>query len=234
MKKIYLLCLLLIILTQQAMGQEVSINYQPGIGFYSMKDLKGFQEQRLNMLDVDAGIDHDYPGFFNHQLQFINKFSKSELGLVYRRQSSGSRISYKDYSGEITLDTKINAHGVGIYFAVPLLEKSNNVLLFFGQGFVVFSDLNMRDHISIYNYKSDTETLDLYSRGYLFEPGMRFTRMIRQLKLGAEMGIDLNLYNEDFHLKGKKESKAQDFNGQFFRPNWSGVRFALVLGFVFK
>jgi hypothetical protein len=212
-----------------APAQEFSLSYRLGWGSFAMRDLGNLQIQRQRDLVVDAALLDKYPAHFTHQLQGIWMQESLWMGASYLRMTTGSRISYHDYSGEIRFDSKVAAHGLGLLVGHPLVNTPRYHLLLGGQLIMTHSSLALTDFVRIGN-QQQRESLEVYAAGLLAEPLVRMSAKLAFIELGVEAGYRLNLTNEDFHLKGQKEAKLVNAAGRYLKPDWSGYNMALVCG----
>ena len=213
-------------------AQDFALNYRLGYGSYQMGSLNALQQETLRSLVVEAQATDRYPAFYNHQIQGLIKFDKVWLGASYLKMSSGSRISYKDYSGQIAIDTKIVSDGLGFFAARPLLDHAHWEVVVGGQSILNFSSLDYLGMVLIGDQK-ETQSLEVYATGIILEPLARISGKNGIFEIGVEGSYRLNLVNEDFHLKGKKDHKLVDDGGKGIKPDWSGTNIGLVCGFSF-
>ncbi|MDP4273492.1 MAG: hypothetical protein Q8907_04360 [Bacteroidota bacterium] len=97
-------------------AQDIRLSFQTGYGFYNMKSLSDFTKEAYKSLPFEAKIISNYPPYFYYQpaIKFSN--DRFGIGLVYLFQTTGARISSKDYSGEYLYDSKINCYSPAIVF----------------------------------------------------------------------------------------------------------------------
>jgi hypothetical protein len=114
MGKIIYTASFLILVCSEAVAQNVSAEFQAGTGTYTMNDLKDFNRVIKEDIPFDTKIVSDFPPFLNYAACFKLQVNNANLGLVYSFQTTGSRISGQDYSGEYYFDMTINGHAPGV------------------------------------------------------------------------------------------------------------------------
>ena len=127
MKRI-IICLaaLLLLFNMDALSQGVIAELQAGTGTYSMRDLKGLNRYIKNRLPFDTKIVADFPPFLNYSAILKFRIKNAYLGIIQSYQTTGSRISGRDYSGEYAFDITLNAYSPGIYseFKINTVKKT--------------------------------------------------------------------------------------------------------------
>ena len=91
-------------------AQDIKFCFQTGYGFYNMSSLK----RNTRYLPFDTKTVSNYPAYQYYKPMIKLVTRNFEFGVVYLFQTTGSRISSKDYSGEYRYDTKINSNSPGV------------------------------------------------------------------------------------------------------------------------
>jgi hypothetical protein len=205
----------------------------PGFGFYSMKTLANFNKDVISMkheiYPVDYKTVEDYPG--NLYIDFQSRYLIKEnhyLGLGYQYHSTGSRISYKDYSGELKTDIINEAnvfyllynrkYPLDEYMAITLMINYN----------LVFTNMDILDYIQL-GREIITEKVQCYSFSHALTVGFDFTRMYGQFECGLRVSFmhDMN----DLLVSGKyfidQDGTSREFG--YTEAEWNGLR----AGFLF-
>lgn len=223
-------CLLLILfLSNSSFGQTVRFDYVIGVGAYHMGQLKEFQESRLRGLTVNAKLVDNYPPFIFNQLKGAIRLQKVWLGMSYRNASSGSRISYRDYSGEIRLDSRVTGNTVGFFIEKNVFKNKNYSIQAGGQYLTTLTILEVNDFIQI-DQDFHLENLDFTSWGIGLEPYVQAAYQYKFFSLGIFSSLTMDIVNNDFHVVNNKYLMLEDNQGNYIRPNWSGFKIALSLG----
>ena len=126
MRKIFSLFILLTVAFPVFAQLKVELSY--GFATYSMKDIKLLNKDILKSLPVDARVTDNFPGqpYYDagvyYPLSHITMF-----GINCSYHTTGSRISYIDYSGELRIDNVISAYSPGLVLGFMILEKKIKV-----------------------------------------------------------------------------------------------------------
>src|SRR4030042_3249631 len=113
MKYKFLTFLLIVIDFHFLNAQNINICFQAGYGFYDMSTFSEINKTVLKQLPFEANIVSNYPAYRYYQPMIKTNKGLYDLGMLYLFQTTGSRISSKDYSGEYRFDAKINGHSLG-------------------------------------------------------------------------------------------------------------------------
>ena len=149
-------CIILILLLQitshaAVFSQELNINLESGLGSYKMNDLKELNDMVLESLPFDSKITENFPAYFYYKPSLILSFNKFiNFGIVWSFQSTGSRVSRTDYSGEYLYDMKIRASSPGllIEFYYPIDKFRISFSNEFG---INYSKLNLKEYLRVYS-----------------------------------------------------------------------------------
>src|SRR5512145_739221 len=119
----FLVLFMLFLPDGKACGQKFEFIGSIGYGQCMMQDLKDFQVLRLQELSLPAKITEEFPWTFHFSGEFNVQFKKCSAGFSYFFLTSGSRISYSDYSGEMDMDVTAIAHGFGPLIICPFYKN---------------------------------------------------------------------------------------------------------------
>jgi len=175
MKKYFLfsiICFLFINLVHA----QVNISGRIGLGFYSMNSLKDYQDKRIEaLIPIPAEIMTEFPPYINYKafISFPGKDNRTRFRFYYGFQTTGSRISLADYSGNLTLDMVVNGHMLGAEYEAFSRQVLKVINL---KGYLCLGAtttiLKMDDHLEVGEEKQDASYV-FYSHGIDIEPGLR-------------------------------------------------------------
>lgn len=202
---------------------------------YSMSELKDIQSELLNDIlkfNIPARITESFPPYLGYKIGFaipvIDTAKRTfSIGGFVERGTTGGRIHYQDYSGEIKIDQSAVETSIGalIDYQYSLSEKYN-----FGLNFAVSYTISSLSYISYLQLGSEfqEEELNFSSYSISFEPGIVPSINL----LGVRFGIALSyLINIPSKLVFDKFSEAHLVNNQGDKVNinWSGFRLGLQI-----
>ena len=220
---------ILITLLSVTVFSQIIIEANYGYGLYSLKDLKDMNSEVLKNLPVEGKITDDFPDQPYYGIGIYYQTSELiALGITGFYNTTGSRISYKDFSGELKIDNILTSYSPGISIRFKLLDKR---LKLFEENRISysFSKLKMQEEVL-----NSTEEMTFKSSGLQFEPRFRLSYNISELELGLNAGYLIDFPGKN-RLVGDKDAILQYTNsGDEIKTNWSGLRFAMSLGYNFQ
>jgi hypothetical protein len=222
--KRFIACLLLFQIIASTFGQKFKIEVGWGMGSYSMTDLKELNRSILASLPVDAAITDNFPSqpFYNVAMSYLVN-QKVSFGITGSYCTTGSRISYKDYSGELKYDNILSSYSPGIQISYTLSDKT---LRLSGETNFSASISKLRLYEEILTYSNSTK---YYSTSFQIEPGLKLSYLIKRIEIGVKAAylIDLGGRNKG----GEKESILRNtLTEKDIKTNWSGIRLSISLG----
>lgn len=215
-----------LVLTTSFLLAQTTISGKIGYGFYSMGDLKKYQQARFNaMTDVPVQIVDNFPPYINYKafVSIPRHTDRTKLRLYYGFQTTGSRISLTDYSGKLTFDMIVNGHMLGAEMepVTTVLLKVINVRMLICVG-TTTTFLKLKDQLSVGDQKVEDSYL-FCSHGLDVEPGISADYKYKRMSFGLSFGYlqDINL---TFYKKGSPKTKLGFSNYNTVHPNWAGLR----------
>lgn len=228
MRNIFVALFILNFLPPALFSQELNLVLEMGLGTYRMKDLKEFNTINLSSLPFDAGITDNFPGYWNNKLLMQYSMKKFlTLGIACSYQSTGSRISRVDYSGEYFLDTRISAFSPGIMaeFYIPLKKFR---LSFGNEAGIEFSNLRLNEYLKI-NSESKENEYSFTSHNWYYEPTVRLSYPVLFFRLGIVTGYLLDFKKGIFLSSDLNNYNIKLTDGRTITADWSGARLGISL-----
>jgi hypothetical protein len=229
-KKIILLSSIIFISFGNVRAQGITFSMNTGYGFYNMSSLKDFTQNYFETVPFNAKIISNYPPYLYYKPMLLYTIKHLNVGFSYTFQSSGSRISSKDYSGEYLFDTRIKANSMG--FAASYTIKDYKSLQFgvqMGAG-LTNSYLQIDESLKLdtaqvsYQYKAKNNSVYI-------EPGL-----YSRYQHGA-WGLELNVSycaetkRTDFELIDFPDQKIEVKKGLGHPDIWNGFRLGITASF---
>jgi len=210
-----------------ASAQNIRFEMGAGMGSFKMDDLKELNTTYLKLLPVKAKITDDFPvqPWYNVALIYQTA-SNVYFGLTGSYVSTGSRVSYKDYSGELIFDNVLTSCSPGIRAG---LQFSGNKIRLSAENTLSysFSRLKMNEKILT------TEEKRLFlSNSIQTEPGLRVSYRLSVFELSVKAGYLIDFMGEN-KLDGKSDQVLYlNDSKNKIKNDWSGFRLGASLGIV--
>jgi hypothetical protein len=233
MKSFFLLIILIFLSNNILLPQEVKIGFETGIGKFSMFDLKDMNTAIPELLPFDAKTVSDFPPFLYYEPKIIVKLGIFGAGLTYSFQSTGSRVSSKDYSGEYRFDMKVKSNSPGIYFEFDLLSPGKSDLSFYTTLKRNYSRLRINEYFNVLDSVLTDDISKFSAKNYSIEPGILFNRSFGFLIIGINAGYSVSFGKKDKQyfsmIKDENIILSNPVTQVPIKPDWSGFRFGLSL-----
>jgi hypothetical protein len=224
----YILIAMLFSDSLASFSQTFDLGIQTGIGFYNMKGLKSLNAYVFKSLPFQAKVISDYPPYFYYKPAIFMSFNRIRIGLQASFNSTGSRISSKDYSGEYLFDIKTYCITPGAYIDYSLFTLfSNYKLSLFSEGGIIFSNLDLKENLTLNKQNITSSSYSFQSQNYYIESGVKFRHSIYK-----SISLELNAsYLIQFGKKVFKSDKGEILNDgkRAIGPDWGGLRFGLSI-----
>jgi len=234
MKQIYYTLLLGLILPLNGNSQQFETGIESGVGSFIMEELKEFNDVVTYTIPFNTKIVEDFPMYFFYRPYIYLKIKNISFGPIYTFQSTGSRISAKDYSGEYRFDMIINSHSPGIGSEVSLIKLHNIKFSVSSAVAVMFSNLRIKEYMEVLEDVMVKEAYDFRSVNMFFEPGVKFSYPVQFLNIGINAGYLFQIGNKSFYSVDNKEAGLiNPESGEPVKPGWSGFRAGLSVSFCF-
>lgn len=234
MKRLICISVILCFLCFEAWPQVVSTEIQVGTGTYSMKDLKNMNRLIKKAIVFDTKTVDNFPPFLNYSAILKIHLNNVSLGLIYMFQTTGSRISGKDYSGEYYFDMTVNASIPGVFgeFLIPT-DTRLNYSLFSAFG-LLLSSLKMHEYLNVLAVDGIDDRSRFKARNFYLYPGFSICYPIGPVKLGLNAGYSVQFGKGSFFNCDNVSAKLINPNsGDGVKPGWSGLRTGLSAAFTF-
>jgi len=232
MKKILFVFLLFVVIhsaSSQPNIQSFNLGFEMGWATYSMSELKEINTIVLNNLPFPAKIVSDFPPYYYYKPRFVFEFDQSEFGVFFTRQSAGSRISSRDYSGEYLFEILTYAKSFGIHYLVKLNPGDLLEIGLYSDLGHYTSELEMMETLELFGEESLNEEYIFRTNSFFLEPGFSVSFQYQPVKLQLMAG-----YSYEFGKKGLSANTIEMINiysGKNAKISWDGFRAGASLSY---
>jgi hypothetical protein len=228
MKRTILLSAGLLVVLISIYSQKLQLNAGIGVCNSNMKDLQEVQNQRLSQIEVPGQITEDFPATLQYIGEARLRINKLYIGLYGAYTSTGSRISYGDYSGQLNMDVICNSFKIGPSLTYSIICHKIIDFNIFLITPISFTNASFRNYIEI-DGDVQTDVLDLYSKSLGALPGLEVLFKISIVNIGLNAGYMLDA-GGFLHDKHDRNTYLLDANNDKVYTNWSGYNVSLKFG----
>jgi hypothetical protein len=234
MKKIILVIFLA--LSSNIFGQYVFL--KGTYNFFNMGKMEDLQDQLMapyKEINIPIEAVESFPARPGWQIGFLYTLphdSNVALGAFFDYASTGGRIHYQDYSGEVRADQILNAYSFGGILNIRFMKWEFTRLDFILSARLISSSLKNKFFVQIGDQSQSLE-LDFGSTSFGLEPGANYSVFMNLFKINFGISYLLNIpadlvYSED------DNAYLTDQNGKKVSLDWGGLRLGISFGYGFN
>lgn len=240
MKNILILLISLVCFYNNAHSQTAGrVFVQGNYNFFSMTDLKNFQQELLTDLTdqgIDAKITDSYPGYYGLKaglLVPVTKYPSKEIlvGGFIDFSATGARIHYSDYSGEIKIDQKASAISLGGVVSFCTYEKDFFQLYFDINARFIFSRFKNEITSKLFD-QIQQQDLSFTSVSFALEPALVPSINVYPFNFGLAVSYMIALPTT-LEYEAYDDANLVNKNGDEIAINWSGFKFGISVKYLF-
>jgi hypothetical protein len=234
MKKV-LVSLMLVSFPVFLWSQELKIGFQSGFEGNSMFELKDLNTSIMSTIPFDTKVVSDFPGYMYYQPSISLAFKRFGIGLNFSNNSTGSRVSGKDYSGEFRFDLRLRKNSPGLFIEYYLFTERDMGfrLLCEGEGGFMFSSLHLEQNLIANSSTLLNDSYDFKAKNYFFQPGLKAVYRLNSFEFEINAAYLLQFGDGTFY--NESDSKLMLLNsktGAPVKPEWSGFKIGVGINFV--
>ena len=225
MKKFYILALLLLCAECYA---QVEVSAGMGVGWFTMNELGELQEAIQSTYPVAVRITEEFPPYFIYNASIIWRLSSNiSLGPYYQYGSTGGRVHYEDFSGEIYSDQLLHYNTLALSIAQELSLKNNFLLRIDLHPGVTFTNLEIIDFVKI-GEQSHRESYKFHSVNATIQPTAELQKFWGQFGIKIYAGFHMPVYSGKLKFDEDKNSYLTGGNNDPIVADWTGLRLGLT------
>lgn len=214
-------------------GQYWEIRGGATFGTFSMKGLKDVQRTiTIQTQELSTKVVESFPSKFGYDVSISHNNTKRSFGLFYTFFSTGGRVHYADYSGEIKFDQIVNGNSFGGLLTFNLGQVHSCTIYGGTRLGATMSTVKFVNEVSVVSLP------DSYiSENYSFKSDNLF--------LSPLLGAKTEYHNFSGFLEARyewhavKEALSMDqaqlqSSGDDVHADWDGLRISFGIGYKFQ
>jgi hypothetical protein len=226
--------LILFFLPVVATAQKWSVSGEIFYGTFKMKSMEEFQRSVQKWQpSYEYQIVEKFPPFVGYNLLTGYDISPGiTLGVRLQYVSTGGRVDYGDYSGQITHDQLLQAFSIGINSTFRITKPSDwQAYLAFTAG-AMGTSLNLSTTAQVSDSQSSYDSY-LHSYNYFFNPAIKVSRKLSgHLVLYATCGYEFQIHRT-LRLPQDDRAYLKTTEGHDVIAEWDGMRLGAGISYQF-
>lgn len=215
---------------------DLSLKLFLGYNFYRFSDLKEFQKDLHSEIDniyrINSRNVSSFPPYLNFQLRILSKsinfgVENFSSGAFIEYSSSGSRIYYGDFSGELIAEQSIRIYSAGLSFEKNVFI-GNDIKLNLGVN-IPISYTTLNNILSVRNNK-DEALYESFTLG--FEPFVGSYYYLGNYSIGIEIAYRATS-SSDYSLENDDKVILQKADGEDVNNGINGFKIGLLVNIEF-
>jgi hypothetical protein len=217
---------------------QVRVEVHGQICTFNMEDLKKLQESMFEGSAVPVRTVESFPAFVGvkvallYPVEFMSR--EIEVGGVLAFTSTGGRVQYKDFSGDLTGDQRTQVFTLGAQGRGPLVSTEK---IKFGMSLIVgfeATKLTLKNSIRIGNDYSESKD-KFNATGFVTIPALYLKYVFHDsFYLVADAGYHLTLYQDTYRWSEDEDAElVLGESEETVKPGWDGLRAGIGIGYTF-
>lgn len=201
---------------------QVRFTFRTGYGSFSMAEMKKYQDDLALGFPVSPEITSQFPSYFVYDAGVDALFDDNVIfGMSVSRGSTGGRVHYSDYSGEIGSDQLLSYTAVGMNIGTQLVSQSGRLVLSaFVRPSIVITKFTASNYSTIGSEHRESSR-QYNSFNTMLQPTVDITFRHKQFGFGVYSGYNLTVRKS--FLANSGSSLSSTLPDETY-ADWSGVR----------
>lgn len=220
MKRIFLINIISIIIVKSCFAQGIEFGLGSGIGSYTMTDLKNINNKIVPTIPFEAKIVSNFPPYYYYLPYIVIRGNNFGFGICFNFESTGSRISSQDYSGEYRFDMTIHASSPCFYAEYDIPTYNNIRVGIYSIIGLMFSNLKMNEYLHVSDTTITNNTYKFNVQNNLFEPGIEINYKIHFIGIKFNAGYLFQSGSDNLSVIDPTNNANISLGS--VKPNWNG------------
>ena len=211
---------------------QMNLSFSMGYASFSMADFKVFQKELVADFPVSAKITESFPSYWYYE-GGINKIvsEKFILGLNLGYGSTGGRIHYEDYSGEIGANQLLHYISAVSALGIHLNPEVSSYSVTIDAKPTVSYNTFTLEYMARIGNQIDKDEVKFNSINFAFQPTLMVSKNIKMLSIGIGLGYYINVYSGKTYWSEDSNAYLLNNRNEEVKINWSGFRLSTSLSF---
>jgi len=207
---------------------QVEVSAGAGVGWFSMSELGKFQKTIQSSYPVDAKITEEFPAYVIYDAAIFWKLhSNGFLGLYYQYGSTGGRVHYEDFSGEVYSDQLLHYNTLALSVGQGFSFENNLQFRVDLHPGVTFTSLEIIEGGRIGN-ESRRDSYKFHSINATLQPTVELHKTWGQFGIKVYAGFHIAAYSGKLKFEENKNSYLTGGGNDPIVANWNGFRLGLT------
>ncbi|GGF50759.1 hypothetical protein [Echinicola rosea] len=228
--KVFVFVPLLLLFSLSYAQESNTLMFRVGMGTYSMKSQKLFQQDFMKNSPIPYAKTHTFPPFatFGSALGF-NVSKHASIGLWVEYTSTGGRLHYQDYSGHALMDQVLKSFQIGPFMQYRINKSVEWPIYLTLHSSVasiseeMTSEFEIEDNFESENYK-------LKGINYGLRPGIIIAHEVKPFIIQFGLGGEIQFHG-DMKVVSDNDITFRTSDGNNLASQWDGLRMTLGIGF---
>ncbi len=235
--KLALFLIALLLFFSNVLSQEkttpYSVRWRIGYYSFSMNELQTLNDEFIqDYQSYKIGMHQTarFPAYLGFMAEFYFNTAKTPYGFFVEHTSTGSRLTYSDYSGSLTLDQLVRRNSLGILTEQTIFAKRQIAVLASLHVSLFMNTLTLKETLTIGENSNENKT-QFSGLGIGVEPGITLRKKIGNFLIGVYFAYQFDVPITD--LKEKKSGQKLSIRSGYANPEWQGMRSGINVGMDF-
>jgi len=212
---------------------QVEVSAGTGVGWYSMAELREFQEYLQSTFPVKAQITEKFPPYLTYDASLLCRLYRTGfIGIYYQFSSTGGRIHYEDFSGEVYSDQILRSNTLALNAGQGLEFKNNFLMRLDLHPGVTFTKLELLS-VTRVGDQSYKESYKFHSINAIMQPTVELHKAWGKLGIKVSVGYHFSPFAGKLKFDENKDSYLVGRDNAPITANWTGLRLGISGRYVF-
>jgi len=214
-------------------GQAQEIGVSLGYGTFKMEDLKRMNFEFTTQTSIPVKQVSDFPGFIIPSVNvFFTVSEKFKIGGQISLASTGSRVTYSDYSGRFDFDQELYAIDAAAIPSYVVSANSKNIITLDAKLGCSFTSHDLITRWQILDESGGSKE-SFKAMNIFIEPGIKYARHLGNtpLLLSIRGGYNVNIHKGKLYSDEDEDAYLM-YGTLTMHADWSGLRAEVGLSYI--